>query len=97
MAIATGTLSAERRVVMHTWTEEELEEIMNQILDYTTPKTNADKIRAMSDEELADFIKRAVSNCLVDLMYGVCKNQHCCSVCRASHPSVKEWLQSKAK
>ena len=59
--------------------------------------TNADKIRAMSDEELAEFIKRAASNCLVDLMYGVCKNQHCCSVCRASHPSVKEWLQSEAE
>lgn len=60
-------------------------------------KTNADRIRAMNDEELAEFIKRVSSNCLIALMYGVCKNQHCCSVCRASHPSVKDWLQSEAE
>lgn len=41
---------------MRTWTEEELEEIMNQILDDTAPKTNADHIRNMNDYQLANFL-----------------------------------------
>ena len=60
---------------------------------YNKPITNADKIRAMSDEELADFIDRCemgdidYANTFCDL----CNGQYECDQCRL------DWLKQKAE
>ena len=56
-------------------------------------KTNADRIRAMSDEELADFIDRCEMN---DIDYAktfcdLCNGQYECNQCRL------DWLQQQAE
>ena len=56
-------------------------------------KTNADRIRAMSDDELADFIDRCEMN---DIDYAktfcdLCNGQYECDRCRL------EWLQQPPK
>ena len=56
-------------------------------------KTNADRIRAMSDEELADFIDRCEMN---DIDYAktfcdLCNGQYECNQCRL------DWLQQPAE
>ena len=61
------------------------------------PKTNADRIRAMSDEELADFIDRCEMS---DIDYSktfcnLCNGQYECSQCRLEwlkQPAKEEWL-----
>ena len=56
MAAITRAISAEGRVrSMRTFTEEEVEEMMDSRV-CEKPQTNADRIRAMSDEELADIL-----------------------------------------
>ena len=60
---------------------------------YNKPITNADRIRAMSDEELADFIDKCEMN---DIDYAktfcdLCNGQHECNQCRL------DWLQQPAK
>ena len=60
---------------------------------YNKPITNADRIRAMSDEELADFIDRCEMN---DIDYAktfcdLCNGQYECGQCRL------DWLQQPAK
>ena len=60
---------------------------------YFCEKTNADRIRAMSDEELADFIDRCEMN---DIDYAktfcdLCNGQYECNQCRL------DWLQQPAE
>lgn len=38
------------------------EDFARRLIDHSKPATNADRIRAMSDEELADFIDRCEMN-----------------------------------
>lgn len=63
--------------------------------------TNADRIRNMSDEELAEFIQKMEYTCFVDFIG--CANKDCgqgkisCEDCRAKAPTILEWLQSEAK
>ena len=57
------------------------------------PQTNADRIRAMSDEELAEFIDRCEMN---DIDYAktfcdLCNGQYECDQCRL------DWLQQPAE
>lgn len=63
--------------------------------------TNADRIRTMSDEELAEFIKHISHNCLMNTLFSVndedCKHYEDCESCREAHETVKEWLQSEAE
>ena len=59
----------------------------------TEPITNAQKIRAMSDEELAEFIDRCEMN---DIDYAktfcdLCNGQYECDQCRL------DWLQQPAE
>ena len=59
----------------------------------TKPMTNGDRIRSMSDEELADFIDRCEMS---DIDYSktfcnLCNGQYECSQCRL------EWLQQPAE
>ena len=69
--------------------------IVNQLAEEYKPKTNADRIRAMSDEELAEFLEsfEACTNC--EYMDG--------TLCTFNNPCVHEfatamifkWLQGK--
>lgn len=59
-------------------------------IDKYEPKTNADKIREMSDEELAEWIndKTACEQCAYGT--GGCKGIHCAK-------GILKWLQSEAE
>ena len=67
--------------------------------------TNADRIRNMSDEKLAEFIQEMKNTCLVDFMGYADKNcepfceqdKISCKDCQAKAPTILEWLQSEAE
>ena len=64
--------------------------------DYIPTPTNADRIRAMSDEELAEFINRIEIGDFGPQVYGktfcdMCKGQYECDDCRLW------WLRQPAK
>lgn len=64
--------------------------------DYIPTPTNADRIRAMSDEELAEFINRIEIGDFGPQVYGktfcdMCKGQYECDDCRLW------WLQQPAE
>lgn len=63
--------------------------------------TNADRIRNMSDEELAQFIQKINKTCIVDFMGYAdkdCeKHKISCKDCKAKAPTILEWLQSEAE
>ena len=65
----------------------------------TDTLTNADRIRSMSDDELAEFINHISRNCLMNALFSVndedCKHYEDCESCREAHKTVKEWLQSE--
>ena len=64
-------------------------------------QTHADRIRNMSDEELAEFIDKMEATCFVDIIGYA--NKDCgqgkisCRECRAKAPTILEWLQSEAE
>lgn len=64
-------------------------------------QTNADRIRSMSDEELAEFMQKMEYACLVDFIgytdKGCGRNEISCTDCRAKAPTILEWLQSEAE
>ena len=63
--------------------------------------THADRIRNMSDEELAEFIHKMEATCFADIIgyankdYG--QGKISCRECRAKAPTILEWLQSEAE
>jgi hypothetical protein len=63
--------------------------------------TNADKIRDMSDEELAEFMQKMESTCFVDCVGYADKDcgqgKISCKDCRAKAPTILECLQSEAE
>lgn len=64
-------------------------------------KTNADRIRNMSDEELAEFIQGMKNTCFVDFMGYASKDcdddKISCADCQAKAPTILDWLQSEAE
>lgn len=56
MATTTRAIYEGRVRSMRTFTEEEVEEMMDSRVG-ENPKTNAERIRSMSDEELASLLK----------------------------------------
>lgn len=72
---------------------------IHNAIDHYKPMTNADRIRNMTDEELAEFIDRLTSTCLVDAL-GVevedCGKKEC-KQCKIEFGSIKEWLQAEVK
>lgn len=64
-------------------------------------QTNADRIRNMSNEELAEFIHKMEATCFTDIIGYA--NKDCgqgkisCRECRAKAPTILEWLQSEVK
>lgn len=80
---------------MRTFTEEEVEEMM----DYRVcekPKTNADRIRHMSDEELTELIIGLNDHCLAGIGLCDCSGEHgyCSDICEKK---TKEWIQSEVE
>lgn len=63
-------------------------------------ETNADKIRNMSDKELAKFIQKIKTTCFVDFIGYA--NKDCeqgkisCKDCQTKAPTILEWLQAEA-
>ncbi len=73
-------------------TDKEMEDLQS-IQNYETNHTNADRIRNMSDEELAEFL---AYNAYCEECY-VKKDDSCCypdGTCKQKH---LEWLQSEAE
>ena len=64
-------------------------------------QTNADRIRNMSDEELAEFMRKMEYTCFVDFIgytdKGCGRNEISCTDCRAKAPTILEWLQLEAR
>lgn len=75
--------------------------LIHKFITESKSKTNADRIRNMSDEELAEFIQKMEYNCFVNFIG--CANKDCgqgkisCRDCRAKVPTILEWLQSEAE
>ena len=90
---------------MRTFTEEEVEEMMDSGV-CEKPKTNADRIRSLSDEELAEFLADSeifspCKNCdfhFVDEM-----NDDCIApdgwICTKGYAAalIQKWLQSEVE
>lgn len=64
--------------------------------DFTefVPKTNADRIRAMSDEELAELIAEVSNHCLAGIGAVNCSKAPNCDGCKQV---TLKWLKSEAK
>ena len=64
-------------------------------------RTNADRIRNMPDEELAEFMQKMECSCFVDFIgyadKGCGRNEISCKDCRAKAPTIFDWLQSEAE
>lgn len=60
----------------------------------TEPMTNADRIRAMSDEELAEFLCHLRSDGEEGFACSACKAE---PYCRAGHNGMIDWLQRPAE
>lgn len=76
--------------------EEYKSNLSENLTSSETSITNADKIRAMSDEELAEFITGLNEHCLAGIGKIDCSscNGYCEDNCRRM---TKEWLQSEAE
>ena len=61
------------------------------------PMTNADRIRNMTDEELAEFIDRLNRTCIVDALGGKNECDKECRVCKAKVMPIINWLQAEVK
>lgn len=65
--------------------------LIHKFITESKSKTNADRIRNMSDEELADTL---FASCLEIMKLEECTNTDNCGVCKRC---VLEWLQSEAE
>lgn len=74
-----------------------VQNIVNQLAEEYKPKTQADKIRAMNDEELAEFIDKVSRTCLVDALGGKSECNTECRMCKIKFGSILDWLQSEAE
>lgn len=75
--------------------------LIRKFIRESKSETNADRIRNMSDEELAEFIHKMEATCLVDFMGYADKDceqdKISCNDCQAKAPTLLEWLQSEAE
>lgn len=75
--------------------------LIHKFIMESKSKTNADRIRNMSNEELAEFIHKMEVTCFADIIGYA--NKDCgqgkisCRECRAKAPTILEWLQSEAE
>ena len=62
--------------------------------------TQGDRIRSMSDEELAEFISKVNRTCIVDALGGdtQCDYEDVnCTECKAKFCGIQKWLQSEVE
>jgi hypothetical protein len=62
-----------------------------ECMDFMPIQTNADRIRSMTDEELAIFFDSGISDISINFHCEECNNRLNCDVC------YLEWLQSEAE
>lgn len=73
-------------------TEEPCSNCVHNAMDNFKPKSNADRIRSMSDEELAEFLDQFDSTC------GMCIHQGECYVMNGKcRDGFLQWLKSEVK
>lgn len=92
----TRSCKAESRyeVIIKTDSEEHYkatEDFARRLIDHEKPMTNADRVRAMADEELAQYFGR-VGFCNTVIPRHYCLNQKICS-----QECVVRWLQQPAE
>ena len=68
--------------------------LIHKFIMESKPKTNADRIRNMSDEELVEFITGLSKKCLAGIGECNCSTYETCQNCNVE---VKKWLQSEAE
>lgn len=61
------------------------------------PMTNADRIRSMSDEELAEFLDDLTDNCCRCAEHQNCGNCQIGLDAKTGFCDIKKWLQSEAE
>ena len=77
---------------MRTFTEEEVEILLNsRVCD--KPKTNADNIRAMTDEELAKFIEQVSTDSMETISFGTKEYEEIWE----HKETALQWLQSEVE
>ena len=75
----------------------EVEKIINELTEEYKPKTQADKIRSMSDEELAEFLDNLTDNCCRCAEHQNCGNCQIGLDAKTGFCDIKKWLQSEAE
>ena len=77
---------------MRTFTEEEVEEMMDSGV-CEKPKTNADRIRSFSDEELAEFIEQVSTDSMDTFSFGTKDYEEIWE----HKETALQWLQSEVE
>lgn len=76
------------------------EDICEDIQNIFVVKSNGDRIRHMSDSELALFLENFKRGCIPDNLDGVsdkeCNNTDC-KTCMMKHRTIKEYISAKIK
>ena len=75
---------------MRTFTEEEVEILLNSRV-CEKPKTNADRIRSFSDEELAEFIEQVSTDSMETISFGTKEYEEIWE----HKETALQWLQSE--
>ena len=69
------------------------EDFARRLIDHAKPMTNADRIRAMSDEELAEFLCDRTENCNL----GYCPGADLCNCVDGKANGYLKWLKQPAE
>lgn len=69
------------------------EDFARKLIDHAKPQTNADRIRAMSDEELVELLANISENGEYEFFCDNPKRMIACDNCKRC---VKEWLKQPA-
>ena len=77
---------------MRTFTEEEVEILLNSRV-CEKPKTNAERIRSFSDEELADFIEQVSTDSMETISFGTKEYEEIWE----HKETALHWLQSEVE
>ena len=77
---------------MRTFTEEEVEEMMDSGV-CEKPKTNAERIRSFSDEELAEFIEQVSTDSMETISFGTKEYEEIWE----HKETALHWLQSEVE
>ena len=88
--------SKEFEVIIKTDNKEHYEatqDFARRLIDHAKPMTNADRIRAMTDSELAEFLCNKISNCFDS----TCPGAELCVAGDGKANGLKKWLEQPAE